>query len=346
MGSSMMNRQSLVWILLLVGLSNAGSRESIEIVDPYLGSVEREYLIYLPSTYSEDTPHPLVLDFHGWSGSAEGHIWDSKWDIVGEEFGVIVVVPDGIPDSESGTRTWNVTTEYDDEFGWRCDPEREAYGENECHFSCTEWCNPSYGCTAGTTCYNDLAFIEQLIDKLKETYNNDASHIHITGYSNGGTFTYRMFSYSEKNLAASGSVSGAPFIGKGDVPMPPRSLIDFHGRDDWTVPLLYDHSPGEGPMGEVRTIMSWDALYYYYKPEYMDWVADAYNCGEWEKYFTSMDGVDGWGCLVRKTCDNDVQIVKCSGDHGHVYPFNKSNNPAEAARILWRFFEQNPSTKK
>ena len=159
---------ALVFSLLSIflTLTNAGRRETIDVVDPYLGSVEREYLIYLPSTYSEDTPHPLVLDFHGWSGSAEWHIWDSKWDIVGEEFGVIVVVPDGIPDSESGTRTWNVTTEYDDEFGWRCDPEREEYGENECHFSCTEWCNPSYGCTAGTTCYNDLAFIEQLIDKL------------------------------------------------------------------------------------------------------------------------------------------------------------------------------------
>ena len=110
----------------------------------------------------------LLLEFHGYSnhGSAEWHIWDSKWDIVGEEFGVIVVVSDGMPDSESGTRTWNVSREYDDEFGWRCDPDREEYGESECHFSCTEWCNPSYGCTAGTTCYNDLAFIEQLIDKL------------------------------------------------------------------------------------------------------------------------------------------------------------------------------------
>jgi poly(3-hydroxybutyrate) depolymerase len=57
---------------------------------------------------------------------------------------------------------------------------------------------------------------------LQETYNIDVNQVHITGYSNGGTFTYRMFSYSEKNLAASGSVSGAPFIGRAAVPMPPR----------------------------------------------------------------------------------------------------------------------------
>jgi len=333
----------ILFLVINLAGANAGTRETINIEDPYLGSVEREYLLYLPSSYSEDTPHPLVLDFHGWSGSAEGHIWDSKWDVVGEEFGVIVVVPDGIPDSESGTRTWNVTKEYDDDFGWRCDPNREEYGESECHFSCQEWCNAGYGCTAGTTCYNDLAFVEQLIDSLIERYSIDLSHVHITGYSNGGTFTYRMFSYSAQRLAASGSVSGAPFIGRAAVPSPARSMIDFHGRDDWTVPLQFDHSPGEGPMGEVRTIMSWDALYYYYKPDYLDWLGDAYMCGRWEEWITGMEGVDGWGCLVRQGCTDDVKIVKCSGDYGHVYPFNKGERPEEAARILWKFFAENPS---
>ena len=35
-----------------------------------------------------------------------------------------------------------------------------------------------------------------------------------------------------------------------------------------------------------RTIMSWDGLYYYYKPEYLDLVADAYNCSGWVPYAT------------------------------------------------------------
>jgi hypothetical protein len=167
-----MATQCMILLSLFIGLINAGFRQTIDIFDPYLGVVEREYLIYLPSTYSEETPHPLVLDFHGHGGSAEGHIWQSKWDVVGEEFGVIVVVPDGAPDADSGTRTWNVTTEFIDTFGWRCDPDREQYGESECHYSCSEWCNPVYGCTAGTTCYNDLAFIEQLIDRLRVSFKH------------------------------------------------------------------------------------------------------------------------------------------------------------------------------
>merc|ERR1712179_506299 len=120
---------------------------------------------------------------------------------------------------------------------------------------------------------------------------------------------------------------------------------DFHGLDDWTVPRQYDHSPGEGPVGQVRTIMSWDALYYYYKPEYLDLVADSFNCGAWEPYLTHMDGIDEWSCQVRKQCQDDIKIVMCGGNYGHTYPFSQSEARVEAARILWSFFQNNPATK-
>ena len=32
--------------------------------------------------------------------------------------------------------------------------------------------------------------------------------------------------------------------------------------------------------------MSWDALYYYYKPDYLNLVADTYNCADWTSYTT------------------------------------------------------------
>jgi len=318
---------------------------TIKIDDPYFGQNEREYLVYLPSSYSNLEETPLVLDFHGWSGSAAGHIQDSKWDQVAEEEGLIIAVPDGIPDSESGIRTWNVTKEFNQEWGWRCNPNRTDYDwRSECHYSCAEWCNPDFGCTAGTTCYNDLAFIEQLISKLQSDYCVDPGHVHISGFSNGGTFTYRMFSYSSVNLAASGAVSGAPFIGAAAVPQPPRSLIDFHGLDDWTVPRQYDHSPGEGPVGEVRTISSWDGLYYYYKPEYLDLIADTYNCApEWTPFPTGMDGVSAWNCRTRTMCDGNVEITKCEGMYDHGYPF-QGEERVEAARILWNFFQNHPAS--
>lgn len=53
-------------------------------------------------------------------------------------------------------------------------------------------------------------------------------------------------------------------------------------------------------MGQVRTIMSWDALYYYYKPDYLNLVAD--TTARTGPYTTTpMDGEQIVGkCLVRR----------------------------------------------
>ena len=50
----------------------------------------------------------FLIFSHG--GSAEGHILNSKWDVIGEDIEVIVLVPDGVlvSESESGTKTWNL----------------------------------------------------------------------------------------------------------------------------------------------------------------------------------------------------------------------------------------------
>jgi hypothetical protein len=55
-----------------------------------------------------------------------------------------------------------------------------------------------------------------------------------------------------------------------------------------------------------------------------------------------MDGQNGWQCNVRSGCQNDVEIVSCSGDYGHHYPFNKGPDKIEAARIFWQFFKDHP----
>ena len=63
------------------------------------------YLHFLPSSYSEDLgPWPLVLDFHGFTMTAEEQRQYSKWDVLAEEEGFIAVFPEGVPDSPSELR--------------------------------------------------------------------------------------------------------------------------------------------------------------------------------------------------------------------------------------------------
>ena len=65
----------------------------------------RLYLQFLPSSYSEDLgPWPLVLDFHGFTMTAEEQRQYSKWDVLAEEEGFIAVFPEGVPDSPSELR--------------------------------------------------------------------------------------------------------------------------------------------------------------------------------------------------------------------------------------------------
>ena len=47
---------------------------------------------------------PLVLDFHGFSMTADGQREYSKWDVLAEEEGFIAVFPEGVPDSPSELR--------------------------------------------------------------------------------------------------------------------------------------------------------------------------------------------------------------------------------------------------
>ena len=76
--------------------------------DPEQGPVERLYLQYLPSNYNDLDNIPLVLDFHGFSMTADGQRQYSQWDILAEEEGFVAVFPEGVPYSPSELRGVNI----------------------------------------------------------------------------------------------------------------------------------------------------------------------------------------------------------------------------------------------
>ena len=76
----------------------------IEFEDPEHGSVQRMYLLYLPSNYEQLDALPLLLDFHGFTMTAEEQRQYSQWDVLAEQEGFIAVFPEGVPDSPSKLR--------------------------------------------------------------------------------------------------------------------------------------------------------------------------------------------------------------------------------------------------
>jgi len=89
----------VLWLLVLVGTmggcavtqpQNTPVRQRYEI-DPSTG---RGFWIYVPSTYREDRPAPLIVSCHGTPpyDVAEHHI--REWKMLGEQNGCIVVAPE------------------------------------------------------------------------------------------------------------------------------------------------------------------------------------------------------------------------------------------------------------
>ena len=72
-----------------------------------LGPVRRNYIIQIPKGLDNNSPVPMVLDLHGWTGSAQSQTHQSGWKQLGNTEKFIVIWPDGMDDSPSKMGSWN-----------------------------------------------------------------------------------------------------------------------------------------------------------------------------------------------------------------------------------------------
>ena len=164
--------------------------------------------------------------------------------------------------------------------------------------------------------------------------------IHITGYSNGGMFSYYAASLLKDIVASISTNSASPLIGFGDVPQdPPISLIDFHGHADATIPYDVDHLGSQG-YGPYNSVISSDLYYYEQKPDTIDKWVNELSCASQRSYPKDMDGVDEWACNIWTDCVDGKEIVHCTGLYGHDYPFSgETPSYIGGVRIMWDFMK-------
>ena len=95
-----------LFLFILFCGSILGSLEErrLDYDDPEHGPVQRMYLLYLPTNYDLVQSVPLLLDFHGFTMTADEQRLYSQWDVLAEEEGFIAVFPEGVPDSPSELR--------------------------------------------------------------------------------------------------------------------------------------------------------------------------------------------------------------------------------------------------
>jgi polyhydroxybutyrate depolymerase len=166
--------------------------------------VKREYFLYLPSSYSDKDESPIVLNFHGFGGTAAGQLYYSDWRELSDKFGFILIYPQGLELQKGGSH-------------WNPDPISSG----------------------GKSTSNDLGFIRKLLRKISIKYSVDASRTYATGYSNGAGMAYGLAHHESELIAGiapvSGLMSDRNLLTRQAVS--PVGLISFNGDQDSVRPV-------------------------------------------------------------------------------------------------------------
>ena len=163
------------------------------------GGLQRDYILYVPASYSAATSVPLVFNFHGYTSNANQQMWYGDFRPIADSEGFIIVHPEGTLDN-SGTSHWNV--------GW------------------------------GGSTVDDIGFTESLIDNLIASYNIDNNRIYSTGMSNGGFMSYQLACELSDRIAAIASVTGSMSTNwfNNCSPNHQMPIMEIHGTVDGSVP--------------------------------------------------------------------------------------------------------------
>ena len=183
-----------------VGMCAQLSNESIDIE-----GLNRTYLLYLPSDFNINEPLPLVLSFHGGTGSANDQLAIADMRDLADSENFILVYPDAFPDPNSGQETnWQVVTSGDLPFTLP---------------------NP----------HSDLLFIDQLIDHLHLEVNIDLNRVYALGYSNGGGFTFDLGCRLNNKITGIGVVARTMYAETYDncIVTHPTPVVTILGDEDY-----------------------------------------------------------------------------------------------------------------
>jgi len=159
------------------------------------GGLRRTYALHVPSSYDASRPHPLLVAFHGATGS---RAFAERSGLVraAEVKGFVVASPDGYGGS------------------W-------ALGCN-----CTE---------ADRKHVDDPRFVETLVKQVSRALSIDPGRVYAAGFSDGGTFSYRLACERAKLFAGIGVVAGALANPAECRPTRPVPAIALHGSQDGVI---------------------------------------------------------------------------------------------------------------
>lgn len=176
---------------------SCSSNENAETITH--NGLNREYVLFVPTSYQGNKSVPLMLNFHGFGDNANSYMSYADMRSVAESDTFILVYPQG-----------------------------------SCADGSSHW-NPCPTGSDNKSSADDFGFISTLINDLSTQYNIDMERVYATGYSNGGMMAYGLANYKSEMIAAVSSVSGAMLDCTGPTSHP-TPILHLHGTNDAVIP--------------------------------------------------------------------------------------------------------------
>jgi polyhydroxybutyrate depolymerase len=168
-------------------------------------------VVHLPASYDSKNKYPLVILLHSTGQNAQDMTRLSRFDVVADRNGIIAVYPN------SYGLHWDVgvtVAQPNREMGHRGGYCRRGLGFP----GPFPWSEPGGAGQRGggqgragqsRSQANDLAFFDQMLNKLATVYSVDANRVFATGYSDGGFMAFRLGCSMSSRIAAIGPVAAA-----------------------------------------------------------------------------------------------------------------------------------------
>jgi polyhydroxybutyrate depolymerase len=175
-----------------------------------VGGINRYYLMDVPVGVRAPAPMPVILGFHGRRSTPSRFASLTKFTEAASSNGIITVYP------AAHKRVWNTG----------------------------EWRRPAL-----RTNIDDVLFIRSLLDDLSSNLNIDRYRVFATGWSEGGTFAFRLACEMSEQIAAVAVVQSG--LRAGHSLVRPVPVLMFHGTAD----TFHPYYGGEGTEPIVRGLI-------------------------------------------------------------------------------------------
>jgi polyhydroxybutyrate depolymerase len=278
------------------------------------GEFERVAHIQIPPSYKPEAKPPLVLMLHGAGGTGTGALDKDGWSAKADKEGFIAVAPDGLPARPSAKPNFLTNPHL-----WNSGQLRPG---------------------SPRAAIDDVAYIRQLLDALKEKVPYDENRVFCAGHSNGGGMTFRLAAELSERFTAIGTVAGR--LDSKD-PKPKKLLPTLYilGTKDPLMPLAG---------GDVK--LSWG---HHQNPPVAEMLAvwvKALDCQPEPRTIADKDGVKKLE-YPSKTGGPTLTVLYIEGQ-GHHWPGGERTLPEsmvgpittklDATDALWDFFEASAKT--